>query len=104
MPRKGANLFQGQLDPEDHRQALALMEKSGETKTKLLKKLVNQEYEKQFTDGGEMKEVLKIKGLINSLTGDIDTIKTQITELNKSLKGILELYQEHFSNKQKGIL
>lgn len=108
MPRKGANLFQGQLDPEDHRQALALMEKSQETRTKFLKRLINQEYEKQFTDGGEIKEVLKAKEQIKSLQTDIRdmghdivTIKGQNEKMANSFRTVITLLDHIKTNTRK---
>jgi hypothetical protein len=90
MPRKGAKLFQGQLDPDDHRQAQALMEKTEETQTKFLKRLVNQEYEKTFTDGGEAKEVLKATVQIESLRRDIKNIGLDIGTLKHQNQNMMD--------------
>jgi len=53
MPRAGALLFQAQLDNDVHGKALTLLQKTGETKTAFLKRLVEEEYRRTLIDGTE---------------------------------------------------
>jgi len=75
MPRIGAQLFQAQLDNDVHGRALALLQKTGETKTAFLTRLVEEEYKRIHVGGTE-------SGSSGASTAALD-VEKMFTELEK---------------------
>jgi len=53
MPRIGAPYIQAQLDNDVHGKALTLLQKTGETKTAFLTRLIENEYTRAVADGAD---------------------------------------------------
>jgi len=90
MPRIGAPYIQAQLDKDVHVKALTLLQKTGETKTAFLTRLIENEYKRTETSSIESR-VSETAVDIEKLLSELEKVSSDTTALRAGANRIISM-------------